>query len=183
MTTCSRTWRTRTCVSSSARTHLPGVQKAVSPHPIDSIQFKADIHIHSVSFPLRGYWDEPLRHRGAGTDEWLDIIGLIFTPPWTLTWWGVWGEIMGVHVLMKEEVTAKEEVHCLDLIYNGFLLKNYYLMDKMSIKNIYNIKLLIKMFNKYIFSTAITDCRSCFSMLGCIDMNARKQSEADSFPS
>ena len=45
------------------------------------------------------------------------------------------GGRMGLLVLMEEEATSKEEVYCMGLIFNGFLLTNYYLMNLFVQKN------------------------------------------------
>ena len=109
---------------------------AVSPHPIDSIQFKADFHIHSVLSPREDIEMSPSASVAQAQAKGLDIIGLTdFNSTLNADKMRRLGKRMGLLVLMEEEVTTKEEVHCMGLIYNGFLLTNYYLKNLFVHKN------------------------------------------------
>ena len=86
--------------------------QAVSPHPIDSIQFKADFHIHSVLSPWEDIELSPCAFVAQAQAKGLDIIDLTgFNSTLNTDKMRRLGKRMGLLVLLEEEVITKEEVH------------------------------------------------------------------------
>ena len=82
------------------------------------MQFKADMHIHSVLSPCGDIDMSPLAIVETAKARGMDIIGLTdHNSTLNADVTRRLGEKMGLHVLMGAEVTTKEEVHCLAFSY------------------------------------------------------------------
>ena len=78
------------------------------------MQFKADMHIHSVLSPCGDIDMSPLAIVETAKARGMDIIGLTdHNSTLNADVTRRLGEKVGLHVLMGAEVTTKEEVHCL----------------------------------------------------------------------
>ena len=78
------------------------------------MQFKADMHIHSVLSPCGDIEMSPAAIVMTAKGRGLDIIGLTdHNSTLNAEVTRRIGEREGLHVLMGAEVTTKEEVHCL----------------------------------------------------------------------